>query len=81
MSVPSSLLSSYASLIGGPSDAPNQTVLTNDVESTQSVLFPHKERQLNDYVWMVIIGSFVAFFVAFGIGRYTISTWVGWRGI
>ena len=72
--VPQSLLVRYANeilTIGSDGD-PLQTVQSVSFGSTESLLFPHNERQLHDYVWMVVIGSFVAFFVAFGIGE--------WRG-
>ena len=62
----------YKNPASGSDGDPLQTVQSVSFGSTESLLFPHNERQLHDYVWMVVIGSFVAFFVAFGIGK--------WRG-
>ena len=40
-----------------------------DIDFADSLLYPHNERQLRDYVWIVVVGALMSFFVAFGIGK------------
>jgi len=69
--VPSSVLPRYFEEILNNGEGITKQFV--DFEDIESLLYPHNERELTDYVWMVVIGSFVAFFVAFGIGANDVA--------